>query len=114
MDADAELLHSLVRVPSVTGDTDAAVAAFVQACAARGMEAFRDEAGNAVATAGRGPREILLVGHVDTVAPPLPVRVEGGTLWGRGAVDAKGPLAAFACAASRFLDLSTHRIVVVG
>src|SRR5688572_16759937 len=99
------MLHGLVEVPSVTGDTDGAVEAFVRGCRDLGYrDARRDEAGNAVAVAGRGSREILLVGHIDTVAPPLPVKLEGGALWGRGAVDAKGPLAAFACAAARFLD----------
>lgn len=111
---DVELLRSIVEVPSVTGDTDAAVAAFVEQCRARGLDARRDAAGNAVATAGSGPREILLVGHIDTVAPSLPVRLADGVLYGRGAVDAKGPLAAFACAATRFLDLTTHKLVVVG
>lgn len=109
-----EFLASIVRVPSVTGDTDAAVAAFVHAARSRGLDAHRDEAGNAIAVAGKGPREILLVGHIDTVAPPLPVRHESGVLWGRGAVDAKGPLAAFACAAARLRDAPGHRIVVVG
>lgn len=115
MDPDVELLVSIVREGSVTGDTDRAVAAFVEGCRKRGFaEAYRDEAGNAVAVAGRGAREILLVGHIDTVAPVLPVRLEDNKLHGRGAVDAKGPLAAFAGAASRFLDCETHRIVVVG
>ena len=111
---DEGLLRALVEVPSVTGDTERAVAAFVRECRARGLEAFRDEAGNAVAVAGSGPRDILLVGHIDTVAPPLPTRLEDGVLWGRGAVDAKGPLAAFACAAARLRGLRTHRVVVVG
>jgi LysW-gamma-L-lysine carboxypeptidase len=114
VDDDVLFLRGLVEVPSVTGDTEAAVARFVELAAKRGLRAWRDEAGNAIAEAGRGPREILLVGHVDTVAPPLPVRWEGDTLHGRGAVDAKGPLAAFACAASRLLDLSAHKLVVVG
>ena len=115
VDPDLVLLHDLVRADSVTGDTDRAVAVFVDHCRKRGFqEAYRDDAGNAVAVAGTGPREILLVGHIDTVPPPLPVKLEDGWLHGRGSVDAKGPLAAFACAASRFLDLSTHRLVVVG
>ncbi|HEX2022644.1 MAG TPA: M20/M25/M40 family metallo-hydrolase, partial [Candidatus Thermoplasmatota archaeon] len=115
MDPDLALLRDLVATPSVTGDTDRAVEVFVQHCRKRGFdEAFRDEAGNAVAVAGRGPREILLVGHVDTVAPPLPARLEDGVLWGRGAVDAKGPLAAFVEAASAFVGSTTHRVVVVG
>ncbi|HVM45352.1 MAG TPA: M20/M25/M40 family metallo-hydrolase [Candidatus Thermoplasmatota archaeon] len=110
-----EVLEALVRVPSVTGDTDAAVAAFVREALRLGFpHAERDDAGNGVAVAGRGEREILLVGHIDTVAPVLPVRREGRRLFGRGAVDAKGPLAAFLCAAARFRASPTHRIVVVG
>lgn len=111
---DVAFLRALVEVPSVTGDTDRAVAAFVREATARGLRAFRDEAGNAVAVAGDGPREILLVGHIDTVAPSLPVKLEDGALWGRGAVDAKGPLAAFACAAARVGAVPDWRIVVVG
>lgn len=114
MEADLAFLKALVETPSVTGDTERAVEVFVREAKARGLDARRDEAGNAVAVAGRGPREVLLVGHIDTVAPALPARYHDGVLWGRGAVDAKGALAAFACAATRFLDLSTHRIVVVG
>lgn len=109
------VLEALVRAPSVTGDTEDAVAVFVEQARALGFdEAYRDEAGNGVAIAGRGPREILLVGHIDTVPPALPVRREGRLLFGRGAVDAKGPLAAFLCAAARFAGSPTHRIVVVG
>jgi LysW-gamma-L-lysine carboxypeptidase len=111
---DADFLESIVRVDSVTGGTDRAVAAFVDGARELGLDARRDAAGNAVAVAGRGPREILLVGHIDTVAPALPVKRDGDLLWGRGAVDAKGPLAAFACASARLRDLATHRIVVVG
>lgn len=114
-DPDVAFLHALVREGSVTGDTERAVQAFVEQARKRGFaKAFRDEAGNAVAVAGHGEREILLVGHIDTVPPVLPVKLEEDVLWGRGAVDAKGPLAAFACAAARFLDCQTHRIVVVG
>jgi LysW-gamma-L-lysine carboxypeptidase len=36
---------------------------------------------------------IALIGHIDTVPGELPVMWEGGVLRGRGAVDAKGPLA---------------------
>ena len=109
----ASVLEALVRTPSVTGDTEAAVAVFVEQARRLGLDAHRDDAGNGIAVAGRGAREILLVGHVDTVAPVLPVRREGRRLFGRGAVDAKGPLAAFLCAAAQLRDVASHRIVVV-
>ena len=57
-----------------------------------------DKAGNAVATnyahkKGDSP-DLLLFGHMDTIADPLPYRHDGGKIYGRGAVDAKSPLAA--------------------
>jgi LysW-gamma-L-lysine carboxypeptidase len=110
----ADVVEALVRAPSVTGDTERAVAVFVEEARRLGYrEAHRDAAGNGVAIAGSGPRQILLVGHIDTVAPVLPVRREGERLHGRGAVDAKGPLAAFLCAGARFVDSRTHTLVVV-
>lgn len=112
--ADADVVEALVRTPSVTGDTERAVATFLSEAKRLGYaETFRDDAGNGVAIAGAGPREILLVGHIDTVEPVLPVKREGDWLHGRGAVDAKGPLAAFLCAGARFAGSTTHRIVVV-
>ena len=42
---------------------------------------------------------ILLCGHMDTVAGHLPLRIEEGKIYARGAVDAKGPLAAMIMAA---------------
>jgi LysW-gamma-L-lysine carboxypeptidase len=73
-----------------------------------------DEAGNAVGVLGDGPTEIVLLGHMDTVPGAIPVRVADGKLYGRGSVDAKGPLAAFVVAASRVGALPGKRIVVVG
>lgn len=43
----------------------------------------------------------MLLGHIDTVPGDIPVRLEAGVLHGRGAVDAKGPLAAMLMAAAR-------------
>jgi LysW-gamma-L-lysine carboxypeptidase len=61
-----------------------------------------DEVGNVRAPADDG---VLLTSHIDTVPGDIPVRVEstesGEQLWGRGSVDAKGPLAAMAVAAVR-------------
>src|ERR1041385_3177513 len=76
--------------------------------------AFVDEAGNAVGILGDGPQEIVLLGHIDTVLGYINVEVRDGQLYGRGSVDAKGPLATFAAAAAEAGRLPGWRIVVVG
>ncbi|HEM47589.1 MAG TPA: [LysW]-lysine hydrolase, partial [Alphaproteobacteria bacterium] len=96
---------------------DALAAYLVRQMKVLGFEAERDEAGNAVGTVGdrAAPREIVLLGHMDTVPGLIPLREEGGRLYGRGAVDAKGPLAAFVLAAARVAPhLDGARVTVIG
>ncbi len=62
-----------------------------------------DEAGNAVATnykheSGMKP-DLLLFGHLDTINAPMPYKREHDKIHGRGAVDAKSPLATLFTAA---------------
>ncbi len=64
----------------------------------RGFAAQLDTAGNAMGTRGTGPRTVVLLGHIDTVPGELPVKLEGGALFGRGSVDAKGSFCTFAAA----------------
>src|SRR5260370_38247571 len=64
-------------------------------------------------------RPFILLGHMDTVRGVIRVRLQDGVLYRRGAVDAKGPLAAFLCAAARLASLESsgffaHPIVVIG
>jgi LysW-gamma-L-lysine carboxypeptidase len=59
-------------------------------------------------------RELLLLGHIDTVRGFPTVAERAGKLYGRGAVDAKGPLAAFAVAAALVGPRPGWRIVVAG
>jgi len=61
-----------------------------------------DSVGNVIATKGSGYPRILLCGHMDTVPNKVPVRMENGYLFGRGASDAKAPLIAMLMAASEF------------
>jgi [amino group carrier protein]-lysine/ornithine hydrolase len=114
--SEIDLLHELVRIPSVSGDEGEAARYLVEQMAARGFESFVDGAGNAVGIVGAGRPEIVLLGHIDTVPGEIPVRIEEGRLYGRGAVDAKGPLAAFVCAAARLHESGRlrGRIVVIG
>ncbi len=64
-----------------------------------GFEVGLDTIGNVIGVVGEGAPVILLCGHMDTVAGHMPLRVEEGKLYARGAVDAKGPLAAMVMAA---------------
>ncbi|MFN8484217.1 MAG: [LysW]-lysine hydrolase [Anaerolineae bacterium] len=114
-DADAmDLLEGLVRIESYSTQEEAAVRWLVERMAALGMRAERDAAGNAVGVIGDGPRQVVLLGHIDTVPGVVPVRRENGALYGRGSVDAKGPLAAFVCAAARAAVPDGWQVVVVG
>ncbi len=113
---EVALLESLVACRSPSGDEGAAAALFTERLAAAGMRTRVDTAGNAIAEVGDGDLTICLLGHIDTVPGWPPVRIEDDVLWGRGSVDAKGPLCTFACAAAR-LDAETlarARVVVVG
>ncbi len=66
-----------------------------------GFEVGIDAIGNVIGVIGEGEPVILLCGHMDTVAGHVPLRVEEGKIYARGAVDAKGPLAAMIIAAAQ-------------
>lgn len=84
-------------------------------------EAFIDEAGNAVGVMGRGPRQAVLLGHIDTVPgeivvtlTPDPSSLGRGELYGRGSVDAKGPLACFTDAIAQMGAVEGWQFIVIG
>ncbi len=109
------LLHGLLEIYSPSGQEAEAVSYLVSEMQAAGLEASVDAAGNAVGVCGTGPETIVLLGHIDTVPGFIPVVQEGDRLNGRGAVDAKGPLACFAAAAARVAKRApSRRIVVIG
>ena len=64
-----------------------------------GFQVGIDAIGNVIGVVGEGEPTIFLCGHMDTVAGHLPLRIEEGKIYARGAVDAKGPLAAMVMAA---------------
>lgn len=64
-----------------------------------GFEVGKDSIGNVIGVIGEGEPVILLCGHMDTVAGHLPLRIDESRIFARGAVDAKGPLAAMIMAA---------------
>jgi len=119
--AAIELVRGLVAIPSLSRHEAAASRWLTDQMRAAGYDrAYVDDAGNAVGELGdpSAPRTILLLGHIDTVPGNIPVRIEGDVLFGRGSVDAKGPLATFAAGAARFGSAAARaakiRVVVVG
>lgn len=109
-----DLLQGLLERYSPTGREQSAVTYFVSALESMGYAATVDGCGNAVGVLGHGERELLLLGHIDTVPGVVPVRHEDSRLFGRGAVDAKGPLACFASAAAQAGAHPGWRVRVIG
>jgi len=120
-----ELLRGLVAIQSLSTQEATASAWLVEQMTVLGYSrAFVDAAGNAVGEIGPtdAAHTVVLLGHIDTVPGNIPVRIEeaedGPLLYGRGSVDAKGPLATFVTAAARLGERwateQRLRIVVVG
>jgi [amino group carrier protein]-lysine/ornithine hydrolase len=110
-----ETLHGLVSHFSPSGQERAAVDWLVARMQSLGAEeAFRDEAGNAVGVWGNGPKQVILLGHIDTVPGEIKVEQIGNLLYGRGTVDAKGPLACFVDGAASVGAVEDWQIVVIG
>jgi acetylornithine deacetylase len=123
------LLERLVSIDSVNpglgGVGEGDIAAFVAGWARdAGLEVTVAEVEpgrpNVIATArgAGGGRTLVLNGHLDTVGfgsmtDPLVPRVEDGRLFGRGAYDMKGGLAACLVAAAEAAKLALHGDVVV-
>ena len=113
--SEVETLVGLVRHYSPTGQEGEAVSWLVRRMAELGFtKSFVDEVGNAIGVMGQGERKAVLLGHIDTVPGEIPVRVEDGQLHGRGAVDAKGPLAAFVDSVARVGPVPGWQLIVVG
>lgn len=108
-------LFGLVNCYSPTGQEAEAAGWMVARMKSLGYRrAYVDAAGNAVGVMGSGRHQIVLLGHIDTVRGEIPVRVEAGLLYGRGAVDAKGALAAFVDAVARMGPVDGWQVVVIG
>ncbi len=99
-----EFLKDLLQIYSPSGGEAALAAHIAGKLEEMGFHAFVDQAGNVFASTSSpiaSEPDLLFLGHIDTVPGFIPVREEGGRIFGRGAVDAKGPLAAFLVALAR-------------
>lgn len=75
----------------------------------------KDDVGNVIGEIGEGEPTLLLSSHMDTINSLLPVREEEDKIFGRGTVDAKGPLMSLAIASSKFCKKPINgKIIFVG
>jgi [amino group carrier protein]-lysine/ornithine hydrolase len=95
------LLRRMVEIESNSGHEKRLAGFLVEELPSWGFETYVDDVGNAIARRGDPSAPmVMLVGHMDTVPGGPPVRLDGDLLYGRGTVDAKGPLATMICAAA--------------
>lgn len=111
-----DLASRLIACPSVTPHEAGSLTVLGNALESIGFTVHRFVSGgppdgpveNMFATRGSGGPHFAFAGHVDVVpsgegwtGDPFRPEIRGGLLYGRGAVDMKGGIAAFAAAASR-------------
>ncbi len=116
----AALAAELIRRPSVTPRDEGAIEIVAAQLEDLGFTCHRltfggdgsDEIVNLYARIGCGRPNLCFAGHTDVVPPgareawsfdPFSASLGDGALWGRGAVDMKGAIAAFVAAAQRWL-----------
>lgn len=113
-DPAIELLEEMLQIYSPSR-REGPLAAFI----AERMESLRfrnirvDPALNVIGEVGKGSPVTLLCGHMDTVPGRQPVSVDERFVCGRGACDAKSPLAAMIMAASRFVNREDAGTIIV-
>ena len=125
-----ELTKRLIACPSVTPADAGAMAVIANALEGIGFGVHRFAAGgppdgpveNLFASRGRGGPHFAFAGHSDVVpagdgwsGDPFAPTIRGDLLYGRGAVDMKGAIAAFIAAAARIGDQSgTISLIITG
>ena len=111
----SETLIGLVSQYSPSGQEHGAVEWLVARMKSLGYDnAFIDEAGNAVGVMGQGAKQVVLLGHIDTVPGEIKVEQVSDLFYGRGSVDAKGPLASFVDAVAKVGVKDGWQFVVIG
>lgn len=113
------LAQRFVDIPSVTGDEKRMAEAAADSLREIGFRVQLDPAAPErpnVLGLLEAPR-VLLCTHLDTVPPHFPARQDGEWLYGRGACDTKGILAAMLAAAEQLIQAGERRfgvLLVVG
>lgn len=115
-EATLALTKALIARPSVTPEDQGCQEILIERLQTLGFQVERlrfGEVDNFWAERGEGKPLVVFAGHTDVVPPgpleqwdsdPFQPEVRDGYLYGRGAVDMKGSLAAFVCAIEDFLQ----------
>lgn len=114
-EAMTAFLQDLVRTPSFSTQEGKVAARLAEEMHRVGLSDVRvDRIGNVIGRIGSGGgKKLLFNGHMDTVGvgnpaawsrDPFAAQIEDGVLYGRGAADMKGALAAMVYAAKMLLD----------
>jgi acetylornithine deacetylase len=109
------LARRLIDIDSTTGREGEAAAVLAAWLRERGYSVLEQPLANGRANviAAAGDPKLVFSTHIDCVPPFFPSRVEGGLLFGRGACDAKGILAAQVAAAERLRAQGESRVGLV-
>ncbi len=112
---DFDTLIGLVSQYSPSGQERGAVVWLAGRMKSLGYgDVFIDDAGNAVGIMGNGSKQVVLLGHIDTVPGEIKIEQIDNLLYGRGSVDAKGPLACFVDAVTKVGVKGDWQFVVIG
>jgi len=113
--SDFDTLMGLVSQYGPSGQERGAVEWLVARMKSLGYnDSFIDDAGNAVGVMGSGSKQVVLLGHIDTVPGEIKVEQVDSLLYGRGSVDAKGPLACLVDAVAKVGERDDWQFVVIG
>ena len=116
-----DITRALIQCPSVTPEEGGALSYLEKLLGGAGFETHRvtftaegtPDVENLYARIGEGAPHLTFAGHTDVVPtgdetlwrfPPFSAEVAEGRVWGRGACDMKGGIAAFAAAALRYIE----------
>jgi acetylornithine deacetylase len=114
-----ELTRALVDIESIS-ENEAGVADYLHGYLGKlasgtggKVEKMKAEPGRANVLAWWGQPRVTLSTHMDTVPPFFPSREDDEFIWGRGACDAKGIIAAMIGAADRLLSEGTKNFALL-
>jgi putative selenium metabolism hydrolase len=122
-DETVRILADLVRTPSFSSKEEKVIAVIRREMEKAGFDEVRvDGLGNIIGRVGSGPRLMAFDAHIDTVYPgdreqwsfdPFEPKIEDGKLWGRGAADQKGGMAAMITAGKIIRELGLNETFTV-